>query len=296
MAGFGAALIILILLFFVMQPDKEASAQETVYLNIQNSDYAAYMAYYLAICAIGRLQTVLFSFRYARTVREFWLRLGMWFVAGGSALILVYCAVRYWQIIALHAEGVVEPWRFLFWSIADIGTLLQIFGWTVPSWGPKLDPVARWIGNYRDHLRLEPLWRAVYQAVPGVVLEPPAARLWRWIPPRRLRYHLYRRAIEIRDAQLILRHAADPIAIHRLEQAYGMPHEAMCEAAVLRSALHGSMELEPAQEEPLVRRRTAGVDLPHDIELLAQVSDAFKELDTRSKSGQKRSRQRSVPS
>nr|WP_144440749.1 MAB_1171c family putative transporter [Streptomyces roseifaciens] len=295
-AGFGAALTALIFLFFAIQPKKEASAQETVYLNIQNVDYAAYMAYYLAICAAGRFQTVLFSFRYARTVREFWLRLGMWFVAAGSTLILAYCAVRYWQIIALHAEGVVGPWKFLFWSIADAGTLLQIFGWTAPSWGPKLNSAGRWLNTYRDYLRLAPLWRAVYQAAPNLVLEPPASRLLGWIPRRQLDYHLYRRVIEIRDAQLVLRHRADPIAIHRLEQAHGMQHEAMCEAAVLRSALYGPGELEPAQEEPLARRRTAGVNLAQEIALLAQVSKSFQKLNSRSRSHFEGNRQRAVSS
>lgn len=104
----------LIALFAAIHPSKVSSTQETVYLNIKDRNYALYMSYYLAICAIGRFQTVLFSFRYARTIRDFWLRLGMCCVAGGSALILVYCAVRYWQILALHTDFVDRgPWKFL---------------------------------------------------------------------------------------------------------------------------------------------------------------------------------------
>ncbi|MGW6912700.1 MAB_1171c family putative transporter [Kitasatospora sp. NPDC054939] len=279
-AGFGVALAVLIALFFTVLPDKQSSGQKAVYLNIQDPDFALYMAYYLAICAVGRMQTVLFAFRYARTVREFWLRFGMWSVAGGSGLILVYCAVRYWQILALHTDGIVEPWRFLFWLIADIGTVFQMIGWTAPSWGPRLGSARRWAADYRSYLRLTPLWRAVYRAAPDVVLEPPH-RLPRWLPPRPLDYHLYRRVIEIRDAQLVLRQAADPIAVHRLAQAHGQPHEAVCEAAVLRSALRGPREPHLPQPEAVARTPAAAISLPQEITVLTRLSRAYRKLEAR---------------
>lgn len=276
--GFSVAIAVLVVFFISIRPARVSSAQETVYLNIQDGNYALYMSYYLAVCAVGRFQTVLFSFRYARTIRDFWLRLGMWFVAGGSALILVYCAVRYWQILALHTDVVsVEPWKFLFWLIADIGTLLQMFGWTVPSWGPKLGALKRWLVNYRDYLRLAPLWRAVARAAPEVTLEPTRHPLPDWVPPRRLEYHLYRRVIEIRDGQLILVRAADPIAIHRLEQARGMGHEVIFEAAMLKSALRGGFP-GPVHDGLLPNRRPADIGLKQEISQLTQLSRAFTSL------------------
>lgn len=149
--GFAIAIAVLVLLFATIHPSRVSTARDTVYVNLQDRNYALYMSYYLAVCVIGRFQTFLFSFRYARTIQEFWLRLGMWSVAGGSALILVYCAVRYWQILALHtAAFAVQPWKFLFWFVADVGTLFQMFGWTVPSWGPRLGARSRWVANYRD--------------------------------------------------------------------------------------------------------------------------------------------------
>lgn len=295
--GFGLAIGLLVLLFASIRPGRVSTVQETVYLNIQDGDYALYMSYYLTVCAIGRFQTVLFSFRYARTIREFWLRLGMWSVAGGSALILAYCAVRYWQILALHTDLVtVQPWKFLFWLIADIGTLLQMLGWTVPSWGPKLGALSRWLGNYHDYLRLGPLWRAVSQAAPEITLEPARHRLLTWIPPRRLEYHLYRRVIEIRDGQLILARAADPIAIHRLEQARGMGHEAMFEAAMLKSALRGPVERQ-VHEGMLPNRRPADVSLPQEISQLTHVSGAFRSLGSRRRAhrGRRRLSRRGLP-
>lgn len=282
--GFGIALVVLILLFVAVRPTKVASAQETIYLNIADTGYAIYMAYYVTICAIGRVQTVLFAFRYARTIRERWLRLGMWFVANGSALILVYCAVRYWQILALHTAFVtVAPWKFLFWFVSDVGTLLQMFGWTVPSWGPRLGLVAAWLRDYRSYRQLGPLWRAVSRAAPEVALEPPRHRLLDRIPPRRLAYRLYRRVIEIRDGQLLLERNADPIAVHRLEQARGMSHEFLCEAAVLRSALDAAQPRTP--EGQLPNRRTADVSLPQEINRLTRVSRAFESLAARRPAG-----------
>ncbi|MFI8192212.1 MAB_1171c family putative transporter [Streptomyces sp. NPDC085946] len=283
--GFGLATVVLVLLFIAVQPHKEASAQEAVYLNLQDTDYALYFTYYLAICAAGRFQTVVFAFRYARTISEFWLRLGMWLVASGSALILVYCGIRYWQIVALHATGVSGPWKFLFWLIADSGTLMQIAGWTIPLWGPKLGAIGRWFKNYRSYLRLAPLWQAVYRAAPGIALENPPSRRLAWIPPRPLDYHLYRRVIEIRDAELMLRQLADPIALHRLDQAQGLPHEAVCEAAVLRSALRADLgAVQPAdasQQGRSVRQCAPDVSLRQEIATLIQVSRAFQTLDKR---------------
>ncbi|MFD7133623.1 MAB_1171c family putative transporter [Streptomyces sp. NPDC059894] len=287
--GFGMSIVVLVTLFFMVQPSREAAAQETIYLNLHDTGYALYFTYYLTVCTAGRIQTVLFAFRYARTAPECWLRLGMWSVAGGSALILVYCGVRYWQILALHTDGVVEPWKFLFWFIADSGTLLQIFGWTVPSWGPRVGALGRWLNSYRSYVRLAPLWRGVYGAAPGIALEHPSSRLLAWLPPRPLDYHLYRRVIEIRDAELILRQAADPISLHRLDQAYGMPHEALCEAAVLRSALRAGLgaprSAGATQQGPSARRRSAGTGLQQEIAALIQVSNAFQALDRRAPAG-----------
>lgn len=283
MVGFGVAIGVLVLLFFAVHPHKHANAQETVYLNLQDRGYALYFTYYLTICAAGRYQTVLFAFRYARTVPEFWLRLGMWLVAGGSALILVYCAVRYWQIVALHTTQVTAPWKSLFWLIADSGTLIQMVGWTIPLWGPKLQIIGCWLENYRSYLRLAPLWQALYSAVPGIALEKPPSRRHAWVPPSPLAYHLYRRVIEIRDAELILRQSADPIALHRLDQAQGLPHEALCEAAVLRSALKAGLDkmhsVDDSGEAQSVRQRTPGLSLRQEIVTLIHVSKAFQALD-----------------
>ncbi|MEU6070685.1 MAB_1171c family putative transporter [Streptomyces sp. NPDC047082] len=282
-AGFGVAILVLILLFVAVHPHKHANAQETVYLNLQDKGYALYFTYYLTICAAGRFQTVLFAFRYARTIPEFWLRLGMWLVAGGSALILVYCGVRYWQIVALHTTEVPAPWKSLFWLIADSGTLMQMVGWTIPLWGLKLEAIGGWLENYRSYLRLAPLWQALYRAVPGIALENPPSRRHAWIPPRPLAYHLYRRVIEIRDAELMLRQSADPIALHRLDQAQGLPHEALCEAAVLRSALRAGLgtqrSADDSREGQSVRQRTPGLSLRQEIITLIHVSSAFRALD-----------------
>ncbi|MFG2463451.1 MAB_1171c family putative transporter [Streptomyces sp. NPDC048523] len=283
--GFGLAIAALVLLFIIIHPHKEANAQETVYLNLQDAGYAFYFAAYLTVCAAGRFQTVLFAFKYSRTIPDLWLRLGMRLVAGGSALILVYCGVRYWQIAALHVAGIIAPWKFLFWLIADIGTLMQIVGWTIPVWGPKLETISRWIGSYRSYVRLAPLWQAVYRAVPGIALENPPSGWLAWIPPRPLDYHLYRRVIEIRDAELMLRQSADPIALHCLDQAQGLAHEALCEAAVLRSALQANITSTPqstnGQQERSVRQGAPDRSLRQEIANLIQVSRAFQALDGR---------------
>lgn len=90
--------------------------------------------------------------------------------------------------------------------------------------------------------------------------------------------------IEIRDGQLILTREADPIAIHRLEQARGMDHEAMFEAAMLRSALRGAVAPQ-VHDGLLPNRRPAGIGLPQEISQLTEVSQAFKTLGSRPRTG-----------
>jgi hypothetical protein len=67
----------------------------------------------------------------------------------------------------------------------------------------------RWYAYWR----LYPLWAVLRQAIPEIELPPdPAVR-------RSIRYRLYRRVIEIRDAQLVLRPYAEPEQVARAAAA-----------------------------------------------------------------------------
>ncbi|MEE1927082.1 MAB_1171c family putative transporter [Streptomyces sp. TRM 70351] len=280
--GYGAALAVLAgLFFFVNPPQRVGTAEVTVLLNLENPRYAVYFSLYLAVCAVGQVEAVRLSTRYARMAHRSWLRSGMWAVAVGASLILVYCLIRYLQIIAIWT-GLPEPWDDLYWIAGSVGSLCQVFGWTVPSWGPRLSEAAQWVANFRSYRRLRPLWWALYRANPAIALAPPASRWWELVPPRDLEYRLYRRVIEIRDGQLALRPYMDPAAVRAEAARLGVSAEAPStayEALLLRTALtaRDTGSAAPAGPSETVTHAPDG-DITEEIAWLTQVAGHFRDL------------------
>jgi len=82
---------------------------------------------------------------------------------------------------------------------------LYIVGMTLPSWGPRLgfDRMVAWTGDCVALWRLYPLWRRLCTIAPEVVMVPPRPRLLDLFDVRDVRFRLYRRILEIRDALLL---------------------------------------------------------------------------------------------
>jgi len=135
------------------------------------------------------------------------------------------------------------------------------------------------VARLRAYRELEPLWWAVYQQMPGLVLNPPRSR-WttRWIV-RDVRHRLYRRVIEVEDGRFALREDCDARvadAAGELGRQAGLPEGdllALQEAAVLAAALRSRKELgsRPAGAWTL----HSEADLAAQTTWLRQVSRAF---------------------
>ncbi|MFV0129417.1 MAB_1171c family putative transporter [Streptomyces sp. HMX112] len=279
--AFSVTLVALIAFFFLVEPYRTPpSAEGTLLSNMRDADYASYLLFYITICAVGQVGTVRLSFRYARMARRTWLRVGMWAVTVGASLILVYCAIRYTQTIGTQLGHDMSAWEPAYWLAGDLGSLSQLFGWTVPSWGPA---VALWVGNYRSYLRLRPLWWALYEAVPTIALEPPRGKWLDRLPPYNLEYRLYRRVIEIFDGYLALR----PHLSHAAARQGGPPDRVRRspddEARFLRAALEARAEetaatppaFEPTPASPLAERRD---DFAKEVEWLTEVATSFARI------------------
>ncbi|MCQ4040694.1 MAB_1171c family putative transporter [Streptantibioticus rubrisoli] len=276
--GFGIALTVLLIMFYLVDPSRHpASARTSVLLNMSNPYYAAYLCCYLGVCTVGQLSACRLSLRYARIANRQWLRLGMWSVTAGATLVLLYCAVRYAEIAATRLGFDTGSWDSLYWFTGDIGSLLQLFGWTVPSWGPRLSAAARWLRSYRAYRRLRPLWWALYRSVPTIALDPPPSRLLDRLPPRDLEYRLYRRVIEIRDAQLALRPYLAPSGA-----AADEPSSAADEALRLKAALRARSQNAQAPGAPAVAFPGArDEDFGKEIAYLTRVADSFRKAPYR---------------
>lgn len=295
--AFGAAGAVLVALFFLLStPTRQSRAETTLLLNMDNPRYAGYLCLYLGICAVGQVETVRLSVRYARIANRAWLRRGMWTVTAGAGLILVYCTVRYVEIAGTHLGHDMAAWDPLSWISGSTGSLLALLGWTMPSFGPRLGGLRRWVANYRAYQRLRPLWWALYRAVPAIALTPPSSRLADLVPGRNLEYRLYRRVIEIRDAQLALRPAGGTAALQDVRHPSGTAPSAVEEARRLAAALEARRRPRPPHQGGPPAPVTVGGpdgaaarptsppqwrgDLLTEIAWLVEVARAFRRLDT----------------
>jgi hypothetical protein len=131
------------------------------------------------------------------------LRIGMWLLSAGAVVGLLFMANRVvYQIShaagsrALDGTGAQTVSRLL------LAMMLLLFG--VGAALPAMGGLRRWASRYVALQRLRPLWRDLSRAAPGVVLGDPPGRLGELIDPRSVELRLYRRVIEIRDAQWLL--------------------------------------------------------------------------------------------
>ncbi|MEV5946312.1 MAB_1171c family putative transporter [Streptomyces sp. NPDC051993] len=280
---FGAALCVLVVASIAVSPvASPKTATSTILLSIQDGRYALYMSFYLVICGIGQFETVRLSLRFTKMANRQWLKVGMRTVTLGASLIMVYCVTRSIQIAGtrLHFDGsALDP---IQWSCGSIGALLQITGWTIPSWGIHITRALGWLRSYRSYRRLRPLWWALYQASPDIALDPPRSWARDLVPPRDPHYSLYRRVIEIRDGQLMLRTSLSLADFSRVAHSLGLPEDPtspLGEAIQLRAVLdRPSQERAEQADASDIPARAPYEDFRDEVEWLAQVASCFTAL------------------
>ncbi len=248
--------------------------------DMRDPGYAAYLYLFFGVCALGQLETARLSRRYMKIAKRSWLRWGMGAAMLGAVLSFGHCGVRCWEITGELSGGDVHLLHVPDWFTGDIGTILKVFGWTVPAWGPSLGRAARWCAKYRAYLRLRPLWLALYQAVPDIVLDPPLLhRLEHLLPLRDLDYRLYRRVIEIRDGQRALRPYLPPGLGRRTSAPLsGADAEAYALSVAIREKRAGRAPEVSATVDARTDSRSRSSGLQDDIAWLVRVADAFVRL------------------
>ncbi|ORT57418.1 MAB_1171c family putative transporter [Streptomyces sp. CB03238] len=200
---FQFILLALVCMYFLVDLHRlSISAGGTLLHGMYEAENAAYMLFYLSVCAGGQVGALRMCHRYSRIAHARALRIGLVTASLGAAFLLTYCVIRGTQVIGTQLGFDMRALEPLYWFFACVGSLLQLFGLTVPSWGAA---TRLWWTNYRSYLRLYPLWRAIYREIPTIALEPPPRAGLGWIPPTGLEYKLYRRVIEILDGCVELR-------------------------------------------------------------------------------------------
>ncbi|MER6916118.1 MAB_1171c family putative transporter [Streptomyces sp. NPDC000594] len=150
---------------------------------------------------------------YARTVDRPWLRRGLRVVALGAAFGLGYALPK---IISLLWDSAFTDALNSYAAPMSASTSAALFavGITMPAWGVGLDRAREFRRDARAYRTLHPLWSAVTEAFPHVVLiksPPPRSAPGYPRDPRRL---LGRWVIEVRDGRLVPRPHDDPEVHH----------------------------------------------------------------------------------
>ncbi|OXM57780.1 hypothetical protein CFP71_06440 [Amycolatopsis thailandensis] len=167
-----------------------------------------FVAYNVLFLAYGLISLLTFSIVFARFARHADpgpLRTGLWLLVGGGVSALAWTFWDVDDIYVLATTGAVDAGEDTLSAIlAALSVGLAGAGATLSVWGPALAAPFRLIGLYRTYRRIEPLWTALREAVPGIALDPGPGM------PGGVEFALYRRVIEIRDGHLALRPYFDP--------------------------------------------------------------------------------------
>ncbi|MFI6096019.1 MAB_1171c family putative transporter [Lentzea sp. NPDC051213] len=175
------------------------------------------------------------------------LRVALFLLWLGFLSLIVYAGCRYWYVIAYGFGFVPQGTQYrTYGRITELamflGVLLVVLGGLTQAGMSAV----RWMRRLRGYRRLRPLWTELVEAVPTVVLQHPP----RWFAGGSLELRLYRRTVEIRDAQLELAGRVSPdtraYAGMNLEEA-GVTEPLALDACVLRIGLASPPALHPAE-------------------------------------------------
>jgi hypothetical protein len=142
---------------------------------------------------------------YVRHVEPRVLRTGLRFVVAGAVVGIAWAAWSGVRPVITLATGKPLATSLPVGSvIGAVCVLLWLIGATLTAWGPRLTAPLRWARAMRRYRQVGPVWTAVRTALPQVELASAASL------ETGAEFALYRRVIEIRDAQLLLRPYAHP--------------------------------------------------------------------------------------
>lgn len=278
-ALFGLVLVVILVLAVVGRVDPSAvdiaaHAERPESLYGQTPYAAESVLIFLLAVIYTMVESSRLYFHVAAAADRRWLRRGLRVAGVASACGGGFAVANALFVVALRFGVTIEALHRTGMALVCLGALSGAVGYTMPTWGPRLDRVVA-------YHRLHPLWVALYRATPAVVLHPPRLpRADRW-NPWDVNYRLYRRTIEIRDARLALRRHLDRQVAdraRRLADAAGLTGDtldAVVEAAVLAAGIQARLGDRRPAERFVAEVDRGGSDLATEVEWLGLVADAF---------------------
>ncbi|MGW1895100.1 MAB_1171c family putative transporter [Streptomyces sp. NPDC002004] len=244
---------------------------------------AEFLLVYQCLYTVSMAGLIRLCWRYSTIVDKPWLRRGLRTVAAAAIAGFGYCLPKLvsllWGMVGHspldHVNSVVAP------MFASVSAALFAIGFTMPAWGVAVSRARTWVSDYRTFRRRHPLWQAITDAFPDVVLvAPPASR--RELA-RELHFFLGRQVIEILDGEMRLRPHFDTEvrrAARELAEARGATSteaDSVAEAAQITAALHmraSGQGTQLGQENDFMD--TADGDLHEEGARITRVADAFR--------------------
>jgi hypothetical protein len=261
----------------------ETAAFLTVYAGYP--PVVAYQLFYLSFLGLAIIDLLHLSIRYSRYASGA-LRWGLRLVAAGALVGVAYFGHKSLYLVdGLRHETPPGNESAVSAELAGTAGILVAVGASMPLWARYVVLPWRRVRQYLAYRRLGPLWRSLHDALPEIELTSNQAMTGgyrRW----QIGLRLYRRVIEIRDAQLILRSHSDPAAADRARadaQRRGLSGDhlrAVVDAAVLVSALRAL----DAGEDARATAANAAEDITGETSLMSEsrylekVAAAFHEL------------------
>ncbi|WP_241779684.1 MAB_1171c family putative transporter [Streptomyces natalensis] len=279
-----AVIVMLTMLSLWIAAAAGSSGRSTHYL-VQNANRPVvdvYLLLYVSTLLVALVEIARLCRKYAEVSGHPWLRRGLRVTAMGALIYSINFVNRASDVVIEQLDLNPLKWEILTLLGAGIGIPLIVGGLTIPSWGPHLSTLHTWWNNYRTYRSLHPLWLAMYQELPEIVLPPPASTL------SNLNYRLYRRIIEIRDGQIALRpymNSEISVRTAKLGREAGLAGNelrAVIEAAQLKAALGakvkgGSVPVESRARDDfhVLSDLSGGDDLASEAHWLSQLARAF---------------------
>jgi hypothetical protein len=193
-------------------------------------------------------------------------RLGLRVAAAGTAVVAAYAAGKAGLIVA-HGAGVPVDFRAIdpvARTVQTAGLLLAVGGTAVPGFRRARQVLA----GYRSLIALRPLWTAMRDAFPEVILFTPRRALIELAGVDDVQLRLYRRVIEIRDGMLALRAYLPAVPPDETDPAEG-------EAAAIALALRRHAEGAPAGGADR-SWQPVGPEMADEVAWLSRVSRAYR--------------------
>ncbi|MFF5767248.1 MAB_1171c family putative transporter [Streptomyces tanashiensis] len=266
----GVALVAMIILFSAATSRHE---NPTDFAVAKAQFYPSYLLVYLVTYGISQIDVQLLCIRHAKIAPTPWLRRGLYLVGLTMPIALIYTLTRLADVIAGQFGISGHAWEPLAqWSVT-IATVVNIIGWTLPDWGRYLSTLWRFWDKRRAYRDLMALHHSLTTQIPEPVLPLGA--------DAGLDTRLYRRVVEIRDAQWALRSWMYPGVRAFVDEACdqarltGEERAAVTEAALLRAAIWAKARNESPLEHDLNPRATDPEDLASELAFLRRLAHAF---------------------